>query len=98
MQFNHIDGFESKQFECMREAYINFVKSSKTATAPPVNKLVADSTKADSLCTHVGQYNLMAANFLFHCLHGQSLYDKRLAFANCASLLFLLAVPYLTKK
>jgi hypothetical protein len=62
-------------------------ESSETESAPTVNKVVADITKEDSLHTHVGQHNSVAANFLFHCLHGTSLYDKRLAFANCASLL-----------
>ena len=34
-----------------------------------------------------GIFQSVAANFLFHCLRGSNLYDKRNAFRNCASLL-----------
>ena len=34
-----------------------------------------------------GKFQSVGANFLFHCLHGSSLYDKIHAFRNCASLI-----------
>jgi hypothetical protein len=34
-----------------------------------------------------GKFQSVGANFLFHCLHGSSLYDKIDAFRNCASLI-----------
>lgn len=60
---------------------------SSNEEVPTVEKLIADITKEESLSSHKGQYDSVAANFLFHCLHGSDLQDKRSAFSNCASLL-----------
>lgn len=54
--------------------------------APNVNKLIADITTEVSLASHKQKYDSVAANFLFHCLHGSSLNDKQPEFKNCAAL------------
>lgn len=54
---------------------------------PTVDKLVIDITESESLAAYKEQYDSLAANFLFHCLHGSSLRDKVSAIKNCASLL-----------
>lgn len=54
--------------------------------APNVNKLIVDIVKEDSSSPQKGLYDSVSANFLFHCLHGNSLQDKISAFKNCASL------------
>lgn len=55
--------------------------------APNVNKLIIDIVGENSFSSQKGQYDSVAANFLFHCLHGTTLQDKLSAFKNCASLL-----------
>jgi hypothetical protein len=53
-----------------------------------IKRIVADITVPGSLPAEmVGACESVSANFLFHCLHGDSLLDKRAAFRNCASLL-----------
>jgi hypothetical protein len=52
-----------------------------------VTKSIVDITKKDSIISHRGQYDSVAANFLFHCLHGSKMHDKFYPFQNCASLL-----------
>lgn len=53
-----------------------------------ITRIVADIIVSGSLPAEmVGAYESVSANFLFHCLHGDSLLDKRAAFRNCASLL-----------
>lgn len=64
---------------------------------PTVTKTIADimelpqnkqEDEGDSPLTSLkGKHTSVGANFLFHCLHGSNLHDKRHAFENCASLL-----------
>jgi hypothetical protein len=68
-------------------------------TSPHISKLVVDITDTSPLTEKVeeghsshltpirGKFQLVGANFLFHCLHGSNLYDKVDAFRNCTSLL-----------
>ncbi|KAL7517478.1 hypothetical protein ACHAWX_002393 [Stephanocyclus meneghinianus] len=60
------------------------------AKTPKLNKFIVDITSSEHdflLTSHTGQYQSVAANFLFHCLHGSSILDKFQSFQNCASLL-----------
>lgn len=53
-----------------------------------VEKLVADITDPESIPTSMrGKFDTVGANFLLHCLHGDSLMDKKGAIQACASLL-----------
>ena len=52
-----------------------------------VSKVTVDITDTDSISEFKGQFRSVSANFLFHCLHGDNLLDKRDAFQNCASLM-----------
>ncbi|KAL3783991.1 hypothetical protein HJC23_013371 [Cyclotella cryptica] len=61
-----------------------------TAQKPNLKKVIADVTSSGedfSSPLHRGQYESVAANFLFHCLHGSNMLDKFQSFQNCASLL-----------
>ena len=55
---------------------------------PPssVEKLQVDILKKPPTKLH-GTFDSVAANFLLHCLHGESLLDKKSAVASCSSLL-----------
>ena len=51
-------------------------------------EVVVDITKPDSIPEELrGSFQSVAANFLVHCLHADSILDKRAAFESCASLL-----------
>lgn len=58
-----------------------------TTTTNDDGNEVIDPTPATPLASMCGKFQSVGANFLFHCLHGSSLYDKIDAFRNCASLL-----------
>ncbi len=72
------------------EDRIQHSHSPETKIVTDVTTIVADITAPpgeESVLTPLkGKYQSVAANFLFHCLHGSNLLDKLDAFQNCASL------------
>ena len=53
-----------------------------------LSKTVADITTVDSIPEVMkGRYRSVAANFLLHCLHGESLLEKKAAVEGCAALM-----------
>lgn len=75
---------------CENRIMASYETDNDKAKTPEINKLIVDVTSSDHdflLTSHKGQYQSVAANFLFHCLHGSSMLDKFQSFQNCASLL-----------
>lgn len=72
------------------EGRIQRSHSPDTEAVTDISKIVADITapleEESGLTPLKGKFQSVAANFLFHCLHGTNLYDKFSAFQNCASL------------